>query len=142
MTNFEYYATELRYAYFWASVYFDWAASHFSDAWTQWGIPDDHKAIQRILWGLDDLLNGCRHIIGDAASPYHYDILFMVHQLCWEWTTEDIPEVTYKAIAEAWIKDDFEGRAITIALIDRMRQILWDEPFSVIWAARPEEQEE
>lgn len=46
--------------------------------------------------------------------------------------------LTWKAICEAWIKNDFEGRAPTIAIIDRMRQILWDEPFSITWAARPE----
>ncbi|GAH51935.1 unnamed protein product, partial [marine sediment metagenome] len=48
--------------------------------------------------------------------------------------------VTWKAICEAWIKDDFAGRMPTIAVIDRMRQILWDEPFFVQWAARPEKQ--
>lgn len=50
-------------------------------------------------------------------------------------------EVTYKTICEAWGKDDFEGRAATIAFIDRMRQLLWDEPYYVLWAAKPEEQE-
>ncbi|GAI84898.1 unnamed protein product, partial [marine sediment metagenome] len=48
---------------------------------------------------------------------------------------------TWKKICEAWVKDDFEGRAWTIAIIDRMRQILWDEPFSIVWAARPERKE-
>ncbi|GAI75783.1 unnamed protein product, partial [marine sediment metagenome] len=47
--------------------------------------------------------------------------------------------VTWKQIVEAWVKDDFEGRAWTIAVIDRMRQILWDEPFEILWAARPED---
>ncbi|GAH43734.1 unnamed protein product, partial [marine sediment metagenome] len=41
---------------------------------------------------------------------------------------------------EAWIKDDFEGRGVTIATIDRMRQLIWNEPFNVQWAAKPEEQ--
>ncbi|GAI81142.1 unnamed protein product, partial [marine sediment metagenome] len=54
---------------------------------------------------------------------------------------EDSYSVTWKSICEAWLKDDFEGRAPTIAIIDRMRQILWDEPFNIIWAARPEEKE-
>ena len=47
-------------------------------------------------------------------------------------------ELTWKAICEAWAKDDFEGRAVTIAFIDRMRQLVWNEPFSVLWAAKPE----
>lgn len=50
-------------------------------------------------------------------------------------------EVTYKSICEAWGKDDFEGRVATIAFIDRMRQLLWNEPYQVLWAAKPEEQE-
>jgi len=52
---------------------------------------------------------------------------------------EPVEELTWKTIVEAWIKNDFEGRVVTIATIDRMRQILWNEPFNVVWAARPEE---
>lgn len=48
-------------------------------------------------------------------------------------------ELTYQKICEAWGKDDFEGRSVTIAFIDRMRQLIWNEPFSAIWAAKPEE---
>jgi len=59
---------------------------------------------------------------------------------CSYWNDQAISgtEVTWKAIVEAWIKDDFAGRAPTIAVIDRMRQILWNEPFKATWAARPE----
>ena len=46
-------------------------------------------------------------------------------------------DITWKAICEAWAYNDFEGRAWTIAIIDRMRQLLWDEPFDVTWAANP-----
>jgi len=46
--------------------------------------------------------------------------------------------VTWKSICEAWVRDDFEGRFWTIGIIDRMRQIMWDEPFDLTWAARPE----
>lgn len=46
--------------------------------------------------------------------------------------------VTWKKIVEAWAFNNFEGRVPTIAFIDRMRQLLWDEPFSVAWAASPE----
>lgn len=51
-------------------------------------------------------------------------------------------ELTPEKIVEAWAKDDFAGRVITIGFIDRMRQILWDEPFYVAWAARPEQSSE
>jgi len=59
-----------------------------------------------------------------------------------QWMKFDIEnpvEVTWQSIVEAWMKDDFAGREWTIACIDRMRQILWDEPFTVIFAARPED---
>lgn len=45
--------------------------------------------------------------------------------------------LTPERICEVWAKDDFAGRGITIAFIDRMRQMLWDEPFYIAWAARP-----
>jgi len=48
-------------------------------------------------------------------------------------------ELTWQAICEAWGANNFEGRGPTIAFIDRMRQLLWDEPFYVAWAARPED---
>jgi len=50
-------------------------------------------------------------------------------------------ELTATAICEAWGKNNFEDRALTIAFIDRMRQLIWDEPFYIKWAARPEESE-
>lgn len=48
-------------------------------------------------------------------------------------------ELTWQAIVEAWAKDDFAGAGATIAFIDRMRQLIWDEPFYVNWAAKPEQ---
>ncbi|GAH91794.1 unnamed protein product [marine sediment metagenome] len=47
-------------------------------------------------------------------------------------------ELTATKICEAWAKKGFEDRALTIAFIDRMRQLIWDEPFFVAWAAKPE----
>lgn len=46
-------------------------------------------------------------------------------------------EITWKAICEAWVANDFEGKEWTIACIDRMRVLMWDEPFSIQWAASP-----
>lgn len=54
-------------------------------------------------------------------------------------TGNGAPEITYQAICEAWGRNNFEGRAVTIAFIDRMRQILWNEPYSAIWASHPEQ---
>lgn len=50
-------------------------------------------------------------------------------------------EVTWESIIEAWVKDDYKGRTWTIGVIDRMRQILWNEPFDLTFAARPEDKE-
>ena len=48
--------------------------------------------------------------------------------------------VTYQKIVEAWAFNNFEGRQPTIAFIDRMRQLLWNEPYYTAWAAAPEGQ--
>jgi len=75
-------------------------------------------------------------------SNFRNNHLFECLRLAWYEAPEPPEyELTWKKICEAWIKDDFEGRAVTIATIDRMRQLIWDEPFRVQWAARPEEQE-
>jgi len=49
----------------------------------------------------------------------------------------DVEPLTANKNCEAWDKDNFAERALTIAFIDRMRQLIWDEPFYVAWAARP-----
>ena len=50
---------------------------------------------------------------------------------------EDGFELTWQAICEAWVKNDFEGMEWTIAVIDRMRSLMWDKPFKIQWAASP-----
>ena len=50
--------------------------------------------------------------------------------------------VTWQSIIEAWGADDFEGRKWTIAFIDHMRKLLWDEPFDITFAARPQAESE
>lgn len=68
------------------------------------------------------------------SYPDYYNLYYILQEL-------SEAGVTWQSIVEAWVHNDFEGRALTIATIDRMRQILWDEPFYVKWAARPEEQD-
>lgn len=78
-----------------------------------------------------------------AIFDFYVGLETRSHFLASIWFASTIPaagDITWQAICEAWIRDDFEGRAPTIAIIDRMRQILWNEPFSVIWAARPEQE--
>jgi len=61
-----------------------------------------------------------------------------------QWINDNWPEggeeyeLTATKICEAWAANGFQERALTIAFIDRMRQLIWDEPFFVKWASRPE----
>lgn len=76
-----------------------------------------------------------RHIIaadGENGGFYRYLLPYILNEL-------QGGEITYQQICEAWGKNDFEGRAVTIAFIDRMRQLIWHEPYSAVWASKPEQ---
>ncbi|GAH52719.1 unnamed protein product, partial [marine sediment metagenome] len=99
-----------------------------------------HGGIGYVAWAnravLAELIEAVQYFVYGLNSSFDYGVWSTVHSGLYFQESA----VTYKQIVEAWIKDDFEGRAITIATLDRMRQILWDEPFNVKWAARPESQ--
>jgi len=83
---------------------------------------------------LSELIEAMQWFVFGYASSFDYTMWGQVH-------TGLIGEnggVTWQAICEAWVANDFAGRVATIAVIDRMRQILWNEPYYVKWAARPE----
>ena len=90
--------------------------------------------------GIADVFTQVGHNLYFAGNSVDYwlglSLTYIDTNVPWE-----ASEVTWQVICEAWIKNDFEGRATTIALIDRMRQILWDEPFYAVFAGRPEETE-
>ena len=86
---------------------------------------------------LSNLIEAMQHFVYGQTSSFDYQYWYLIHRGLYD---KEVA-VTWKTIVEAWIKNEFEGRGVTIATIDRMRQILWNEPFSVAWAARPEEQE-
>ncbi|MBA7635992.1 hypothetical protein ES703_43605 [subsurface metagenome] len=71
---------------------------------------------------------------------------YLIDALEWiddNWVGDIEPyKLTWQAICEAWIKDDFAGKEWTIACIDRMRTLMWDKPFDIKWAASPTEQKE
>ena len=87
---------------------------------------------------LSELIESVQWFVYGYASSFNYsywpDILIgLYHQGAGE------PyELTAEKICLAWAADNFQARALTIAFIDRMRQLIWDEPFFVAWAARPE----
>jgi len=92
-----------------------------------------YECVGWLLTCLDNTSSLTQYLISrQGAIDPPYNIIYFL---------SEFTGVTWKSICEAWIKDDFEGRVVTIATIDRMRQILWDEPFSIKWAARPEQQE-
>ncbi|GAJ11254.1 unnamed protein product, partial [marine sediment metagenome] len=72
------------------------------------------------------------------STCYVTDALYWIDDN-WPENGEPTPpyELTAIKICEAWADNDFGERALTIAFIDRMRQLIWDEPFYVAWAARP-----
>lgn len=91
------------------------------------------------------------YAIGATLSAF--DILFQLYNFDIEWSmfgeclywgaqeggTADEYELTSEKICLAWAKDEFHNRTLTIAFIDRMRQLIWDEPYFVAWAAKPEQ---
>ncbi len=118
-------------------IYYDWSggSGHAADVWDDAPFFDDDftwtkfwftSMLSGVAWNnarcINLLIARCDYLEGliGAAEP---------------------AAITWQAIAEAWIKSDFEGRGVTIAVIDRMRQLIWDEPFFVQWAAKPEQRE-
>lgn len=89
------------------------------------------ESLREVMYDLIDAFNYFR--CGHTATA-HWSLWHTVHRGLFLQEAE----LTWKTIVEAWVANDFEGRAMTIAVIDRMRQILWDEPFYIKWAARPE----
>lgn len=84
---------------------------------------------------LYDLIEAMQYFVYGYSSSFNYSYWGSIHIGLYHKEAT----VTWQAICEAWVKDDFEGRFWTIGIIDRMRQIMWDEPFDLTWAARPEE---
>lgn len=110
-------------------------------AWTNQGTPN--LAIQALCYAFDDTILTIKMMIGRTGYVVpEATMIGNTFKNCWEYEFDEMPSgVTYQAICEAWGKDDFEGRVATIAFIDRMRQLIWNEPYQVMWAAKPEEQE-
>lgn len=110
----------------------DEAAAWFTDAW-YWNTGYAYRtAIYSLIDGCRDLNTAVRFLSTYSGWPdFRYAFPYYV---------DKYTAVTWKSICEAWAKDDFEGRATTIAFIDRMRQLIWNEPFYIAWAAKPEKE--
>lgn len=91
---------------------------------------------------LTHIITGVQRMIFRTGYPApRKTMIGDMFRLSWEYWYDEMPtvKVTWKSICEAWAKNDFEGRMPTIAFIDRMRELLWNETYKVQWAARPEE---
>ncbi len=120
-----------------ALIYYDWSggSGHAADVWDDAPFFDDDFAYTKFWFAANEAgalfnLSRCMNLV-IARCDYLEGLIGAVEPA----------EITWQAIVNAWIKDDFEGRGVTIAVIDRMRQIIWDEPFYVNWASRPEQAE-
>lgn len=119
--------------YLYISDYGIQGVNHLQSVAYYLGVEDFANASQQLGYAVADLYQAFDKT-GDVA-PYHRN--------SWYWTDANWPteyELTWQAICVAWAKDDFAGRALTIGFIDRMRQLLWDEPYYIAFAARPEQE--
>lgn len=139
MTNWYKIYADFAYSdWFWAWTKFEDAQTDLTAAWVFWGIPNDHLALQRVMWSLQHVIDGVFLMNSHSGSANYYGVVPLCLVEGWEYETETLPKVTWKSIVEAFMKNDYEGRVWIIGVIDRMRQILWNEPFNLTFAARPE----
>lgn len=123
-----------------AKQWLEWAKLNIDAAGDNPSDPVDKQHFIYLQYAVSCMYNAIWEI-GRFQEIHHINShLYRSIYLAWKETGEPPEyELTWQKICEAWIANDFEGRAPTIAIIDRMRQILWDEPFNVVWAARPEQ---
>lgn len=121
----------------------DFADSDIEAAWSLYSEPTLFTCVKYLIYALEHITQAVGKMQNHLHPTGGQPMLLWALQLSWQYEMGDFPEfeITPESIVEAWIRDDFKGRAITIATIDRMRQILWDEPFNALWSAKPEEQE-
>ena len=97
-------------------------------------------AIYAIRGAFDGLIDAVYHLIShQEGSPFNYNC-YMALKEADEYTDGGNGGITWQAICEAWVANDFEGKEWTIACIDQMRKLMWDEPFSIQWASNPTSQ--
>lgn len=95
-------------------------------------IGDTDTAGDYMLLAASRIKSASNYLYGGITDYWDYE------KEALEWIDENIGgEITWKDICEAWAKDDFEGKEWTIAIIDHMRKLMWDEPFKIVWASKP-----
>ncbi len=114
-------------SYLYASTYWDDASPEFFLAESEYFGGNDHTALGHLIACTGLFMECVGYLLSgfDELDPKYDTPYFLRHYSL----------TTWKTIVEAWVKNDFEGRAWTIATIDQMRKILWDEPFDIQWSA-------
>ena len=92
---------------------------------------DTKLAIQALAAAVYLLIDGAA---SNYQQSYYYESFYWAGQ---EPSGIAEYELTWQKICEAWVANDFEGKEWTIAVIDRMRTLMWDKPFDIKWAASP-----
>lgn len=114
-------------------------------AMTHWQAGQDHECLYDLMAACVHLQQSCHYLTTRRTDYGHsfseYGTILLVHLLQDNDYAPDLI-VRWYQICSAWTKDDFEGMEWTIACIDRMRQLMWDEPFNIKWAASPTEKRE
>lgn len=131
------YLSDIQTAYSEADYYYGWIETHvdwFYDAWfTHSNFNSEWRG--HIYNALNDIKLCIGMLVWTNYMLYEPKRLPYYLEHCIE---ADEYVLTWKKICEAWVKNDFEGKEWTIACIDRMRQLMWDKPFSIMWAAKPD----
>ena len=117
-----------------------WVDFQLGEAQADWDAHNYNAAIQHLITAVSEQTAAIDIIVDDYRYAYDKKFLLLALKASWQYTTETLPEftLTWKKICEAWAEDDFAGKEWTIACIDHMRKLMWDEPFNIIWASKPE----
>ena len=121
--------------YYWMNWCATEADNYHDKAQTHWLFQQDHKAIEDIIDCLSVLIAAIQYAawIYPPYSPKGAVPYFLRYHT----GNGDEYELTAQKICEAWLEGNFAERTLTIGFIDRMRQLLWNEPFNAVWAAKP-----
>ncbi|MBA7654886.1 hypothetical protein ES703_62779 [subsurface metagenome] len=115
-----------------------WALANAQGAAGEWDCDCGGSSIGYVAYAAECNALALQHLVDSLES--NPDQSHLYESIYWATKLPPAPaefELTYIKICEAWAANDFQGRGLTIAFIDRMRQLAWNETFNVQWAARP-----
>jgi hypothetical protein len=93
------------------------AGQYFQDGDMGWGGNDLAAAGTQLRYGLDLWGHGFQYAINGI-----YDTFYYIND---NWGGD----VTWQSIIDAWQFNDYEGDTLTIYVLDKMRERIWNRPF-------------